>query len=301
MENFTLEDVKFDFTSPYFITKLANPIAISLTALYYRLYAVFIMHRKLPKIMDDLQKIDALLKLPQHHHKNDAKRLIFYVVAIVLVIPLQIVAVWDTADGFNPYMAFFLLDLVNNYALECNEFLFISLCYLIESRYGYINKKLTQQQLFKQSPPSVKSICQTIDTFTIQNSTPPTTTVDDFFLANDIQTYRLAFQKLLRLASMLNNQFDVRLLVALGVCTFNVLINLYTGLFGGGYRGRAVGVGGLLKALLWAGYYFARLIWICVACEFLCKQVKIFLNETMRHKNMITSRQITSKRVYVGF
>lgn len=257
-----MDNIKLDFTSPHFITKIANPIAIAILALYYRLYAIFVAHKKLTKVVEDLQKIDAEFHLPQNYHKNDAKRLIFYAIFIVTPIPLQIYANWDTANGFNPYGLLFFFDLFNNYALETTEFLFNTLCYLIESRFRYICQKLQQ----KQPKVAINAICKTVDTFTL-----PKQNYEDLLTANEIQTLRMAFQKLGKLAEVVNNQHSVRLLMALGVCTFNVLTNLYMGLFGDS-EDRAFDVNAMLKALFWACYYFARLVWICVACEFLCKQ-----------------------------
>lgn len=174
-------------------------------------------------------------------------------------IPFQCYAIWDTADGFNFYLLFFLIDILNNYALQCTEFLFIAVCCLIESRFCYICKKLEQ----KQPKITINSICKTVDTFLVPNQT----NYEDLIVANDIEKFRRAFRKLLKISEILNSQFNVRLLIALGVCTFNVLTNLYMGLFGG-FGGK------MFKALLWACYYFFRLVWICVACEFLCKKVK---------------------------
>lgn len=228
------------------------------------MYAVFVLHKKLPKTGEDIQKLDATLHLPQNHYKNDAKRLTIYAIFIVTPIPLQIYANWDTASDFKKYKVFFLFDLFNNYALETTEFLFNAICYLIESRFRYICKKLQQQR----PKVAVNAICKTVDTFIL----PSEQNYDDLLAANEIQTLRMAFQKLVKLSEVVNNQYSVRLLLALGVCTFNVLTNLYMGLFGDS-GSMVFDVKSMMKALLWACYYFARLVWICIACEFLCKEV----------------------------
>lgn len=233
-------------------------MATSIASLFYRLYAVFIFHKKFPELIKRLELIDRLLNPPQTHHKSDSKRLTFYIVFIVTIFPLQLYTIWL---GLNPYLAFYLIGLCNNYALECTEFLFTSFCYLIESRFKHINKKLQQH---KQPKQTIHTICKTVDT--LRESTPKGN-YEDLIVANEIQTLRRAFQKLVRLSEMLNNQFNIRLLAALGVCTFNVLTNLYMGLFG------EFIIQTVVTSLLWACYYFVRLIWISVACEFLVKEV----------------------------
>lgn len=230
------------------------------------MYAVFVVHKKLPKTGEVLQKLDATLHLPQNHYKNDAKRLVFYAIFIVTPIPLQIYANWDSANDFKKYKIFVLVDLYNNYALETTEFLFNAICYLIESRFRLICKRLQQQR----PKVAVNAICKTVDTFMLLPSEQ--NNHDDLMAANEIQTLRMAFQKLVKLSEMVNNQYSVRLLLALGVCTFNVLTNLYMGLFGDS-GSMVFDVKSTLMALLWACYYFARLVWICIACEFLCKEV----------------------------
>lgn len=271
--NFTLDDITIDLTSPHFITKVANPVAVSITSLYYRIYAIFLLHKKLPEIIDNLHKIDATLHLPEIQQKNDFKRLICYIAIIIAVLPLQIYAIWFQSGGVNSYMAFFLVGLTNNYALECTEFLFTSLCYLIQSRFIYISNKLQQ----KTPKDCLKSICQTVDTFTFRESTPKQN-YEDLMIANEIQTLRVAYQKLVKLSEILNTHYSVRLLISLGVCAFNVLTNLYMGMFGGYSTNFMLQS---FEALLWACYYFSRFVWLCVACEFLCEKV-IFLKQKQK-------------------
>lgn len=271
--NFTLDDITIDLTSPHFITKVANPVAVSITSLYYRIYAIFVMHKKLPEIIENLQKIDAILHLPEIHQKNDFKRLIYYIVIIVAILPLQLYAIWFVCGGINNYMAFFLIGLTNNYAVECTEFLFISLCYLIQSRFTFISKKLIQQKT--PNNYCLKSICQTVDTFTFKEITPQKHS-DDLLIANEIQTLRVAFQKLIKISEMLNTHYSIRLLFSLGVCAFNVLTNLYMGMFGGYATNFLLQS---FEASLWACYYFSRFVWLCVACDFLCEQVGNFFKK----------------------
>lgn len=269
--NFTLDDFAIDVTSPYFITKVANPVAVSLASLYYRLYAIFVLHKNLPGIVDNLQKIDATLQLPGDQQKSDFKRLTWYILAIVAVLPLQFYTIWNVSGGASVFAAFFLVGLFNNCALECGEFLFTSLCYLIQSRFNYINKKIQQQN----KREDLSSVCKTIDTFTFRVVTPKQN-YDDLIAANEIQTLRLAFQKLVKLSENVNTHFNTRLLISLGVCVFNVLTNLYMGLFGGYASGvnREISLQTMLEAFFWAGYYFSRFVWLCTACEFLCEEVR---------------------------
>lgn len=269
MDNFTLEDITFDFNSPHFITKIANPIVVSISAIYYRCYAIFVLHKKLPEITKSLQQIDALLHVPQIHHKHDSKRLSLYITFIVMIFPFQMYTIWNVSQGFNLYLPFYLIALSNNYALESTEFLFTSICYLIETRFNYISRKLQQKNRPKEA---INSICKTVDTFTFLRESTSKQNYEDLIAANEMQIVRSAFQKLIRLSEVVNSQFNIRLLVALAVCTFNVLTNLYMGLFGVGYGNGNGKLYVIVTSILWACFYFTRLIWICTACEFLCKE-----------------------------
>lgn len=248
-------------------------MASDIIALYCRVYSLFVLHKKLPALLETLQTVDQTLHLPDSHHRNDSKRIILYVAYILATLPLQIYGISIRSAGFNVHTPFFLFGLYSIYALDCSEFLFTSLCYLIQSRFGHISKKLQQKSLTTHRN-SLGSLCNTVDTFTF-NETTSKQPHEDALAANEILALRTAFQKLVGLTETVNAQFNVRLLASLAVCMCNVLTNLYMALLGGyTVHSGPKSLGLMLHGFFWACYFFSRLVWICVTCGFVCKDVR---------------------------
>lgn len=274
---------------------------MGVTALVFRLYSLLHMFKNLPNVIKVLNKADALLKLDalHQHHEKTKKRILFYLLYMAASIPLHVYSL-TFAYRADP-VAFFLFffNSFNNLSVVSTEFQFISLCYIIQTRFEIINKNLKSQfgNMFyklhsstgnkliffnlsffnKRFSVTTANICKEIDTIMLKVYEKGVQKSMESKMADDVLVLRNVHRILTNLTVNVNQHYNVRILLSLCCCIINMLINTYFAIFGGYGTSNADTDGNNVRetvtAIVWSVYYLQRFIFICTASEMICKEV----------------------------
>nr|CAI5845735.1 unnamed protein product [Callosobruchus analis] len=130
-----------DLTSQKFITKMANIVLLSVTAILARTANTVQLPKVLPSLMEDIQNFD---KMASGSNKDFAWIFGLSVVLVLISWPYQFYSILlVTTDNWAAFLMFYI-NLYNNFSCISCEFQFVSLCWLIQSRFRGILEELKE-------------------------------------------------------------------------------------------------------------------------------------------------------------
>lgn len=123
---------------------MINSMSVSLASLASRLLTISRMKHYLPKILYDLARVDADLRLDSKLLQQNARFVYFMIIfQVLLCLPVQLASVFKFARPERWIVTImFTVNCFNNFTVACCEFQFIILMYLIKKRLEFINEKL---------------------------------------------------------------------------------------------------------------------------------------------------------------
>lgn len=247
---------KFKITAPSqtFLTKLVNPLAVAVTIIVFRIHCLFCSYKHLPQIIKNIQKIDKLLYYARHQQDENKLKLSALIV-ILFSFPFQILSLVETFNfNFAPTLLFGV-NIYSNFSLACCELQFSALCFLIRQRFRLINESVS-----KLNPGSY------FHKVSYEN-----------MALEKVKTLKKAHKKLFLILGQINNYFNVPLLFSVGCGFTNVLLNFYYAIFGGfesfSNKSPKKNTYDVFNDLIWAGYYFLRLVFICMMADGVLSEV----------------------------
>lgn len=199
-----------------------------------------------------LEKVDVALKTSQDEFKKNTITLkVFAVMTLLICWPFQICSfVRLPKTSFSIQFLVFFVNIYNNFSATCCELQFISICYLILSRF-----RLLHQSLDRDST-NIK----------LRN------------LSSKISVLKDCHHDLCESITTLNQLYNGQLFISLSSLFVNILLNLYFAIFGGFTQPATRFIltqnpTNVINSVLWSIYYFIRFLSICVVADILIDKV----------------------------
>ncbi|KAJ8984904.1 hypothetical protein NQ317_002744, partial [Molorchus minor] len=209
------------------------------------------MHKCLPPLMKAISNVDHILNT-----KNDRDALWILTFSFLLVLiswPYQLYSIiMVTTNNWTAFLIF-SLNLYNNFSMIACEFQFISLSWIVKTRFVGLNEELREFGL---------SIV--VDT--------------DEAALNKISRIKKAYRGLHEGCVHLSALYGFQLLMILSCLSLCAMFNLYFAIFGGFKRdlatvaNQAQQVPDAMNEVIWSLYYFGRFFFLCVAAGQLVEQ-----------------------------
>ncbi|CAH1971681.1 unnamed protein product [Acanthoscelides obtectus] len=130
-----------DLTSQKFITKMANIVLLSFTAILARLANTVQLPKIFPSLIEDIHDFD---KMVFNANNDFAWNFGLSVLLVLISWPYQFYSILIvTTDNWAAFLMFYI-NLYNNFSCISCEFQFVSLCWLIQSRIRGILEELKE-------------------------------------------------------------------------------------------------------------------------------------------------------------
>ncbi|XP_074038549.1 uncharacterized protein [Leptinotarsa decemlineata] len=227
---------------------MANIILISITAILVRLWNLLRMHNILPNLLENLETFDRVL-MPKNN-KDYSRILSGSVILLVVSWPYQIYSILIvTTDNWMAFLMFYL-NLYNNFSVIACEFQFVSLCWMIQTRFRAMNRGI--EELYSK-----------------------VLTADEELMKHKLIRLKKCYKLLIQSCSQLNKLYGFKLLIILSGLSLNVLFGLYFSIFGGFAKNSTKTslnfqrISNVANEIIWSFYYMVRFVFICVVADLL--------------------------------